>query len=547
MKEWGSTMTNMKITTFDYSHGDYESWKLLFEYHSLYILENGKDVYIGETKDVGTRSIKHNNVKDLCCQYSFTRIHILTGKTFDETPAKHFETLLIRLMRADGKFHVINTQTEWQHYSRKNVFELCFDQVWLELEKLGLVNHKSFQSVLNLSQYKFSPNMPLTEAQCETLTSIIHTLDSEEIQPHKQGFHARPVLISGDPGTGKTVVATSLFYYLKTNKAYKDLKIGLVYAASATRAEIQEMFKSVRGLRKKDVITPISVTKETYDIIICDEAQRLRRPKNAGRFYNAKMYAANRQLGLDESCDELDWLLTCSRNLILFYDEKQSVCASDISKDSFYSRLYNRYRGIRPIVLTEQLRICAGRDYISYIYDLLYQRTSERKEFDGYEFKLFQSFDHMVQQVREKENMVGLCRLCGGYAWKWTAKENPDIPDIQIENTSIWWNKQTGGWLRNPRAREEMGSIYTLPGLDLNYAAVVIGSELYYDTAENRIKVSRSHLYDNSVKQNTNDEDLRKYILNTYGVFMTRGILGTYVYACDKNLRDYLQNYIPFV
>lgn len=190
------------------------------------------------------------------------------------------------------------------------------------------------------------------------------------------------------------------------------------------------MFKSVRGLRKKDVIAPISVTKETYDIIICDEAQRLRRPKNAGRFYNAKMFAANRQLGLDESRDELDWLLTCSRNLILFYDEKQSVYASDISKDSFYSRLYNRYRGIRPIVLTEQLRICAGRDYISYIYDLLYQRTSERKEFDGYEFKLFQSFDHMVQQVHEKENMVGLCRLCGGYAWKWTAKETPDIPDI---------------------------------------------------------------------------------------------------------------------
>ena len=74
----------------------------------------------------------------------------------------------------------------------------------------------------------------------------------------------------------------ALFYYLKTHKAYMGLKIGLVYAASATRAVIQEMFKSVRGLRKRDVIAPISVTKETYDIIICDE---------------------------------LDWLLTCSRNI----------------------------------------------------------------------------------------------------------------------------------------------------------------------------------------------------------------------------------------
>ena len=29
-------------------------------------------------------------------------------KTFEETPAKHFETLLIQLMRADGKFMVVN-------------------------------------------------------------------------------------------------------------------------------------------------------------------------------------------------------------------------------------------------------------------------------------------------------------------------------------------------------------------------------------------------------------------------------------------------------
>lgn len=389
--------------------------------------------------------------------------------------------------------------------------------------------------------------MPLTKAQCETLASIIHTIDSEEMQPHKQGFYARPIFISGDPGTGKTVVATALFYYLRRHEAYKNLKIGLVYAASATRAEIQEVSKSVPHLRKKDVITSIAVTKEKYDIIICDEAQRLRRPKNAGRYYTAAMIRVNRQLGLDESCDELDWLLTCSKNLILFHDKKQTVCASDITNESFMSRLKARDRGFRPIALAEQLRIRAGCDYVPYIYDILYQRVSEVKKFNEYEFKLFQSFDNMVQQVREKENTVGLCRLCGGYAWKWTAKENPEIPDIKIENTNIWWNKQTSGWLRNPMSKEEMGSIYTLPGLDLNYAAVVIGPELYYDPADNRIKVSRSCLYDNKVKVNTTDEDLKNYILNTYGVFMTRGILGTYIYVCDNNLRKYLQEYIPLV
>lgn len=257
------------------------------------------------------------------------------------------------------------------------------------------------------------------------------------------------------------------------------------------------------------------------------------------------MRKANRRLGLDDSCDELDWLLTCSDNLILFYDEKQSVCASDITNDSFFKRLKARNRGFRPIALTEQLRIRAGNDYVPYIYDMLYQRTPAARTFNGYEFQLFLSFDHMMQQIREKERAVGLCRLCGGYAWKWTAKDQPEVPDILIETTAIWWNKQTGGWLRNPTAKEEMGSIYTLPGLDLNYTAVVIGPELYYDPMDSNIKVRRSHLYDQTVKVNTTDEDLKKYILNTYGVFMTRGIMGTYVYVCDDNLREYLRKYIP--
>ncbi len=537
-------MADIVIKTFDYSTSDYDSWVLPYDYHSLYILENGKDAYIGETKDVKARSKEHKNPKDVCYGYAFSRIHILSGMTFEETPAKHFETLLIRLMRADGKFHVLNKKVEWQYYFRKTEFELCFDRVWHELEKLGLVRHKEFQSVLNLSTYKFSPGVPLTQAQHNTLTSIVHTIDSKETLPHKKGSRSRPILISGDPGTGKTVVATSLFYYLRTHEAYKNLKIGLVYASSATRSEIQEVFKSVPGLRKKDIISPIAVARENYDIVICDEAQRLRQAKNAGRYYSGMLRKMNKNLGLDESCDELDWILKHSKYQVLFYDEKQSVCPSDITKESFETRMRINEQGFRPIELNEQLRIRAGKEYVPYIYDILYQRVSEAKQFHEYDFKLFSSFDAMCERMKEKERIVGLCRLCGGYAWKWN-KDTPDIPDIRIQNTSIWWNKQTSGWLRNPKAKEEMGSIYTLPGLDLNYTAVVIGPELYFDSESNRIKVDISHFYDNKVKLNTAEDDITRFILNTYAVFMTRGIIGTYVYVCDENLRSYLQQYIP--
>ena len=50
------------------------------------------------------------------------------------------------------------------------------------------------------------------------------------------------------------------------------------------RNVIQQVFAHTPGLRKTDVIAPIDVTKHHYDIIICDEAQRLRQAKNIGRY-----------------------------------------------------------------------------------------------------------------------------------------------------------------------------------------------------------------------------------------------------------------------
>ncbi|KAF5032866.1 hypothetical protein DSECCO2_612700 [anaerobic digester metagenome] len=102
----------------------------------------------------------------------------------------------------------------------------------------------------------------------------------------------------------------------------------------------------------------------------------------------------------------------------------------------------------------------------------------------------------------------------------------------------------TGGWLSNPDAKKEMGSIYTLPGLDLNYAGVVIGPDLFFDTHDNTIKVNKDNFVDDKVKNGVTDLELREYILNTYAVFLTRGIKGTYVYVCDNNLREYLKKYI---
>lgn len=536
------------VETFKFTPDKLNRWDSLFDYHCVYILENGKDAYIGESSDLIRRAKEHNkeSIKNKLKKYNFKRMHVITGKLAEETPSKHYENLLIKLMKVDKKFNIVNDNDgQKPHYYRKNEFELYFDELWIKLEKIGLVKTKDFMLVINSSSYKYSPYTVLTELQQNTLTSIIHTIDSGETQAHKKQFLNRPIFINGDAGTGKTVVATSLFYYLKNNERYKNKKIAIVYANPSTRAEIQEVFKNINGLSKKDVISPVEVTKEHYDIIICDEAQRLRHNKNLG-LYIKNFKKSNIRLGLDDKHDELDWILTNSDCQILFYDEKQITSPSDIPEKSFKERLNYERRGIRPIKLDEQMRIRAGNDYVRYVFDILYQKTNDVKVFDNYEFKLFKSFNEMAKQLAKNEKSTGLSRYCTGYDWEWKAKEDKTLTDITLDGIEIQWNKQTSGWLRNVAASKEMGSIYTLPGIDLNYAGVVIGPSLYYDKTNNKIKIDRNNFFDNKLKKGVSEDELLTYILNTYAVFLTRGIRGTYVYVYDNNLRDYMSKYITY-
>ncbi len=536
------------VKTFQFSQKKFDNWDSLFDYHCVYILENGKDAYIGESNDFIRRSKEHNknSIKNELKKYNFIRIHVISGKLAEETPSKHYENLLIKLMKVDQKFNVVNhSDGQKPHYYRKNEFELYFDELWYKLEKMGLVKTKDFKLIINSSAYKYSPHTVLTDEQNNTLTSIVHTIDSEETLAHKKTFFNRPIFINGDAGTGKTVVATSLFYYLKNNERYKNKKIAMVYANPATRAEIQDVFKNISGLSKNDVISPIDVTKEHFDIIICDEAQRLRRNKNLG-LYIHNFRKANLRLGFDDSHDELDWILTNSDYQVLFYDEKQITSPLDIPENNFKEKLNYEKRGIRPIKLLDQMRIKAGNDYVPYIYDVLNQKADKIKVFDNYEFKLFKSFNEMSMHIFQKENDCGLSRYCAGYDWEWKGKENKTFADFTLDGVDIQWNKQTSGWLRNVEAIKEMGSIYTLPGIDLNYTAVVIGPSLYFDKIDNKIKINRKNFFDNKLKKGVDDSELKKYILNTYAVFLTRGIKGTYVYVCDDNLRDYFSKYIPY-
>ena len=116
--------------------------------------------------------------------------------------------------------------------------------------------------------------------------------------------------------------------------------------------------------------------------------------------------------------------------------------------------------------------------------------------------------------------------------------------DINIDGQKYIWNTSTSDWVNSPNSINEIGSIHTIQGFDLNYAGIIIGNDLKYDSINNKLYADRNNYYDKNGKNTASEEELLEYILNIYSTMCTRGMLGTYIYVCNKELKKYLSKYI---
>jgi DUF2075 family protein len=202
------------------------------------------------------------------------------------------------------------------------------------------------------------------------------------------------------------------------------------------------------------------------------------------------------------------------------------------------------------------MRVRADADYVGFVRQLLSGelRTGVRPDFGEYDLRFFESVGEMRQAIRDREREVGLARLVAGYAWDWKTRGNRPGLDFELEGTGFVWNRTDKDWINSRGSIDEVGSIHTVQGYDLNYAGVIIGGDLRYDELTRQVVVDRDAYRDKKGKENlaklgreTTDGDLLTLIQNIYGVLLTRGILGTYVYVCDPDLREYVRGAIASV
>ena len=490
----------------------------------VYLLENVEEMYVGQTTNISNRLKSHlDNPK----RQNLENAHVIYDEEYNISATLDIESSLIQYLAADNMFSLQNGNkglSDHRYYDRER-YQAKFDVIWKQLQEQGFAK-KDLVQIKNLDLFKYSPYKALTDEQM---------LVVDDIKMGLQGQMNATYLINGEPGTGKSVLAVYLAKYLQQFDETKDLKVALVIPMTSLRKTLKKVFASVEGLKSTMVVGPGDVVGKEYDLIIVDEAHRLRRRVNLSGY--GPFDAANKHYNLGNSGTQLDWILRASKSQVLLYDGNQSVTPGDIRDEDIQNLKTIRYS------LTNQLRVLAGNDYLKFIDDVLAVRPTFKPDFREYELQYFENLNEMVQAIKKKDKEHGLARLVAGYAWTWkTKKQDSQDYDIELDGLKLKWNSANIDWVNSENAINEVGCIHTVQGYDLNYVGVIIGPELGYDPKSKKLVVYPNKYKDfNGKRSLQSPEELESYIINIYKTLLTRGIKGTYIHAVDKNLAAHLK------
>ena len=529
-------------------------WQYGNNWPIVYIYFSNKKAYVGETLDAVHRIKQHMNEPEF---KEFTNICLISNKTFNKSVALDLEAFLIKYMGADGKRKLINGNSgiDDHNYFYKEAYEDDFKEIWQYLLDKGIVQ-KSLFDIENSEFYKYSPYKTLNREQFDAVHQILN-----ELSKINNAISESIIQVTGGAGTGKTILAVYLIKLLTDIKKRKEVwryidnpeeaeyikwlsqklgsinNIGFVVPMKQLRTTMKKIFKTIYGLSEDMIYAPEEVTDKYFDLLIVDEAHRLykRNYLTSPDLYISfdkinKRLMAEQFTGTENDLTELDWIIKSSRLQVLFYDERQAIRSTDIGKTR-YEKICKPHI-YKYIELFSQMRCKGGNGYYEYVRDILFNKSmsiTKFKKIEDYDLKVVDSMQQLETMLSAKNNEYDLCKLLAGPAW---SKNEP----ILIDNHQYHWvdKKDDDSCIY---------SIHKIQGFDLNYAGVIFGNEVYYDDKKQSIEINNFNVKDVRTKRD-GELEMRNYILNVYLTLMTRGIRGTYIYAVDERLREYLKLFL---
>lgn len=398
--------------------------------------------------------------------------------------------------------------------------------------------------MINQATSKISPHVTLTAEQSALVEQVLMFT-----QQHIDDDNCAVFVITGDAGTGKSVILSQLFYRLQ-KMAHHDSNSPLYQTENyflVNHPELLKVYREIAGkndqLLKKQFQRPTSLInklnreRKQFDIGIIDEAHLLlSQPDHYNNFYGT---------------NQLSELLKLSRVLIIVFDSRQVLRMKTFWDETRLRQLLAPYQQTW-YHLDHQFRMQADPAVIKWIDHFttdgyLYPITDRFST--NYDFRVFDQAERMRQAIVNQNERYGLSRIVSttGYPSTLDGGEHY-IKEGKFKMPWDQYNYTSTPWAEIPDTINEVGSIYTCQGFDLNYVGLILGPPVSLSEDGQRVVINTEKNTDPVLFKNLPSdmeaghiETIKgELIQNSINVLMKRGIKGLYIYAHDSRLRDKL-------
>ena len=368
------------------------------------------------------------------------------------------------------------------------------------------------------------------------------------VRKAKQSDHKEVLIVTGGPGTGKSVIALSLLGELYRQgvpalhaTGSQSFTKTMRKVAGARKREVQDLFKYFNSF--------MATEKNTLDVLICDEAHRIRET-SANRYTPATHRTGKPQI---------DELIDVARVPVFLLDEHQVVRPGEMGTVAEIKAAAAR-KGVvcRVVPLDSQFR-CGGSDaYLRWVVRLLGLEEGGPVTWDPddrMQLLVAESPQEMESFLDGRRTQGYGSRMSAGYCWPWSPEPKPGHPlpaDVVIGDWARPWNlrgeRAVSGappsalWATDPAGFGQIGCVYTAQGFEYDWSGVIIGPDLVW--RGDRWVTDRTASKDPVFKKATSDADVDRLIRNTYKVLLTRGMVGTVVYSTDTETQEKLRELV---
>ena len=378
----------------------------------------------------------------------------------------------------------------------------------------------------------------------------------DKIRPYiNEGeFQKSVIIVNGGPGTGKTVIALHILAELaKLTNNGKGLNVQYATKSASLLGGVKSKIRPATRILFQNVTSyvPAVTDENAVDVLLIDEAHRI------GRTSNSQYTPAARRTNLSQ----IDTIIRATKVCVFFIDEKQAIRGAEIGNTNMIREAAARYGAkVEECTLTSQFRCNGSDNYMDWIEQVLYNRPVTSKfKLSDFNLQILDSPQEMYDRLVEQDNVPGqTARIMAGFCWKWsdTLDENGNlIKDVEIGDFKMPWETHRNftrtpkgyvkwyEWAYKPEGIKQVGCIYTAQGFEFDYAGVIIGPDLIYNTETRKIETVKSATRDPMLRTAPNEATMTydDYVRNIYRVLMSRGMKGCFLYICDENLRNYMK------